>query len=992
MIRLNKLYNPYFLSLIIFQTVVITISVMGYPFFRGPISGGDYNIQYYQASFPLKNLLTFNLYYILQWIMFQLFEITISQNALFLFVSILPAFGVYFLAFELSDNQLTALLSALFIGTVINPVISGDLGGGVEYFLFFFFIYISLGFIIRAPKSDDNTLKNYTYAGIAWGLSITSNGFFPIGVYLSGPLILGTLLVSSIWSKKNFRMPYLYSLTSFVVPAFIILIALVLTQIQGNFDSLAQSSFKLSPLMSYIIATIQFESKGYSIQYAILNGVYNGTSFQTSIFWYFLVLLSLFFGFLSFLKKGLLESYIKCAFLIYLFYSLLIILYHYNLYYFIIYTRLFLDLDYPQFFVISEQFSLVFLFVYFISKIYILNFSGEIRQNAVNKSSREDAAMFKLKSKTRRLRSIYTSLREKRNMTERYSALVFIFLIILASSPTVFTHLPTYYPSESNIPGKEYQLVGNWILTHKSNTSFQVLILPNSGNTLNTIEGYISPSLIWNPPTPLPQPGGYNLSVYYLLFTALHENNIAAVSSILATSGVAYIVLIGPPKNIELIPGGQEYNSSSTVYQNYNVTVNNLLSSGFFKIALNVSDAYIFTNTAYFNLTSNPFSLINMSTDSSLNSSHIVQIFNKNTTHGYTTNNLTYYKSFVIVNSSNFAYWMFDPIINYSFQNFLISSHCFFNLNYDLPSGLEIYLTAYLDFSGGTLLFTNYSYNMGHLQGNGTVHYPINFPKNVSRINIVATVASQNNTISFGKIYYPYISETNKSKLITTMNSGILMSDLSSKKMIPENTYLLNLFAVNTLNASILVNNSYRLYITPNVSPYSLSKSCYNLNLSNYLKHIKSTSEGKSTLIVFLNSNTSGYIKIILDNGTQAESCSYFISNSSIFYVEIYLNNKTSFDLFTRLQVYGVGLLLPPSHDLLVNKLVVNMPNPSIMGKIFLSNNGTFIVKFYKVGSLGSIFYWIYFIPIVSLSIVVAILSKPRFILSLPNIIRRKIK
>jgi hypothetical protein len=992
MIRINKLYDPYFVSLIIFQAIVITISVIGYPFIKGPISGGDYSIQYYRVNFPSKYLLTINLYSILQWIMFQVFGITIAQNALFLIISILPAFGIYFLALQLSDNRFTALLSALFIGTVLNPIIAGDLGGGVEYFLFFFFIYLSLGFIVRASKSHNYTLKYYMYAGVFWGLSITSNGFFPVGVYLSGPLILATILVSSTWSKKNLKMPYLYSITSFVVPAFIIMIALVLTQIQGNFGSLAQSSSKLSPLISYIIATIRFESKGYTIQYALLNGVYNGTFFQTSIFWYFLVLLSLFSGFVSLLKKGLLESYIKCAFVIYLFFASLIILYHYNIYYFVINTRLFLDLDYPQFFIISEQFSLVFLFTYFISNLYILNFSNEIRQTAIKKNSNEIPAKFKLESTNRRIRSIYISLRNKTNMIERYSALVFVFLLIVSSSPTVFTHLPSYYPSESNIPGEEYQLVGNWILTHTSNDSYQVLVLPNSYNTLNKIGGYISPSLIWNPPIPLPQPGGFNLSLYCLLFNGLYENNMAAVSSILATSGVAYIVLIGPPRNIELIPGGQEYNSSSTIYQNYNVIVDNFLSSGFFKVALNISDAYIFTDTDYFNLTSRPFNLIDASSNSSLNSSHIVEKFNKTTTHGYTTNNLTYYNSYVIINSSNYAYWMFDPSLNCSSENFLLSSFCFFNLNYDLPSGLELSLTAYLDFNGGTLLFTNFAYNMGHLNGNGTLHYLLSFPNNVTRINVIAGLAEENDTSSFGKIYYPYICETNKAKVITAKNSNILISDLSLKGIISKNTYLLNQFKVNALNSSILVNNSYRFYITPNLSPYSFNQSYYNLNSSNYLNDIKSIFRGKSILIVFLNSNSSGNITITWNNESATERTTYFICNSSIFSVPIYLNNKTNFDMFTRLLVYGIGLLFPPSHDSLVNKLLVTMPDPSILGEILLSVNGTTLVKFYGVSLNGKKFNPVSLTPIVSLVIVIAILSKPQFILSLSNAIRKKIK
>ena len=590
------LSDKYLLVLVSIQLFVILYSLMSYPFSSGPISGGDLEIPYLNTRIVVNNLIGFNLYYLFQWTIFHFFGLTAAQNGVFLLVTILPAFGIYFLSLQLTNIKVVALASAISLGTILNPILLADLDGGVEYYLFLFFTYLSLTILIKAKTNKTSSSYSvFAIAGVLWGLSITSNQFFPNGIYISGLIILAILFCSAVYAGRPFLRKITSNILVFIFMGTIVMSYLIFSKIFPVLEILKSNTSSSQSMLRYAISTIIYESKGYGPLHSLLDAVYNGSYYLNSPFWYIIVLVSLAGGLLSIFYKGTYRKETILAFIVYLLASLAIILYHYGVYMILLYFHFFYSLDYPQFFVLIQQISLVILFSYSMS--FFVKFITN--RKSINRSHDYNSLNFLESASGKNTRSRLLYLRNKvfQNLCKFMPLIVVV--IVFFGSVGQLSQVQHYYPPESSIAGVSYQESGKWFISSHINTSEKLLILPNTYNTLLKINGYIPSSNIWNPPQPLPAPGGYNISYVSTVLHLMANGSFVVAASMLLKSDVVYVLVIVSSfsQNVTLVPNGQEYGISNSLLISLPILIREMNNSKDFILSYSTDSLYIYRIT-----------------------------------------------------------------------------------------------------------------------------------------------------------------------------------------------------------------------------------------------------------------------------------------------------------------------------------------------------------------------------------------------------------
>ncbi len=577
-----------FLSLFLFITI---------PAAKGMLVYGDLPPFYFSNTTFIYALGQLHLYYLLDYVLSLVIGPSLAQNMVFLVSFSLPSIGLYSFLIVVYRRHLPALITALLLGTVINPLLLGMvIGGGYEYnmWLMFFFLFLRY-YYIAIIKVD--SYRIFSLAAIFFGLSIYSSLGY-IGFLIGGPVALIFIFGFTFFSGKNLK----FVSKGFTVFVFVALIIFSSFFLQGliNYLGILNSPSRIMAVNTYVIANVIYTFRNMGFLTSILGGVH-------SIFWSSFVIVSfiltLFFIFSS--KKSMGKRLVEASLITYFMISIMIFLIsNGTLLPLFRYVYLIDPLDNPVFFEFMQLIPLTIIVSYSFNKILMY------LQGLINGVSKENKGI------TNKINASETRIKNIKGKNEHSIKVSQWFLVILAcliltlpvlSLQQGFSNFQKNFNSvTTNVnSGKIYaptyfNALHQWYLNIPHNKSDLILLLPYSNTWLSLAEGYLPPQSIWN----IPYLGNsysneYNVSLIYEVMKSASSGHMKDFSIELGLSGVSHILLLNTTQNYELTP--TYINTVPSLLSNYTTLTNELLSSGYFKLESKTLNYTILRNLNYVN-------------------------------------------------------------------------------------------------------------------------------------------------------------------------------------------------------------------------------------------------------------------------------------------------------------------------------------------------------------------------------------------------------
>ena len=679
----------------------------------------------------------------------------IAQNLTYALFIILLSVSAFFLILAFTESRTVAVVSSLTFATVLNPLFFTQLlGGSFFLFPFVFLVFLTMLYLVNFSRTGNS--GNILVSGVFYGLAISN--YFPNGFFIS-ILIVAAFLLLGVMHHYKTATTRLKAIALFSLPFSLLAVPVALLSIFSVHDLLTNSSLTHGA-SSYVLSTIQYEFKDLGIEYAILNGLWEGPllSFYTTLFWYSIVALSLTFGVLSFFVR-LDDYYIyyRINFVIYAIFTTIIILFRYELI-----TSLFLkvkifdDMDYPEFYQLAQDLSLLFLFSGFLKLLLGLPEKWFKRESSLfNPVVREKHSASKIVERSFGSRTF-------KNVTRTIIVVFFVWLL-LANSISYTSTVNSYVNVPSNSIPYYFNSMHNWYSTN--NVTGKILILPNSSPVLPDMQGFIPIGAFWNPPIPLPSESlEYNSSLYLATLSSLNNANLNYSAYLLGLSGVQYIIIDTGYRNVTIIPSTAIYNYQYLAV-NQTILCNSMSNSSRFSLSFKNSNFAVFRDLDYSSIRGSKSVSIfpNLSktafpaTNISMLNQTVMNTLNEWPSNRVDQNGTTFLIN--VPNGSNIDYTVLGFHFNLSrylppeYLNSYTIDRFKIEAGIDLlnNSGIDTYVLFYNNYSSGYWQEIQ-QVSTGNFNKNSTMNTTVQIPKGVVSMNVVFQTGAVINGSALAKI------------------------------------------------------------------------------------------------------------------------------------------------------------------------------------------------------------------------------------------------
>ncbi|MEM3192441.1 MAG: hypothetical protein QW292_10215 [Candidatus Parvarchaeota archaeon] len=727
----------------------------------------------------------------------QLFSLLIgpilAQNVFFLALFFLPSIGILLILRETSEDFIVNLILSVSLGTILFPLIFSEfLGGGWEYFTWAFFVFISLKYLIRLAREQKTFTKNLYLSAIFYAISISASNFFPIGLYLSFPLIL-LMLFPKLDSVKQVKISIkrvgVFTLISALISIFTIFHDI-------SFDrGYLSSQYAITQATNYVLGNMRFEFSVYSIPSGILGGVWGGPlfGFFTGDFFYILSLCAIFGGFLAFRFRSDHSWVLGRFLLIYLLYgSFIIALINRQVQEFYVSIKLLDDLEYPSFFLWAQAITLPLLI-----QNFVIVSARTLRGGVTKYDDEPHEGNFKAPDKRnyrnsqvwrRSFKKLKDILRSERSY--KTAIIGIILLLLIANDLTYISHVSQDFTKAQGEPYIPQGLlsVHNWYVSEQQNISGLILVLPSYDNYyLDAAYAALPSNIVFNTvQNGAPKPG-YNYSIYDNIYSLPLYNYSQAYAYDLSKLGIQYLILYKFPGSAEITAGG--------LTSSYNFLLNFLQSSNSFEEVYNASLFTIFKDKLFFVNVNQSFkiwgeNLLNPSMYGSYLSSEVSQnndVFNLTGPYSssirFTLVDFTmHHENGTMSQFSNGTLPITNPVANisYIFNVSILGVH-----NSTLCGSAYYYNTSspssfYSEFSVQTLF--EYSQSTAKLESS-----ELNIPTGIKLLRIILYAAGSKNETFWYVFENPGLYKITTPKNISSspLFKNFMMSSLDQAKLLP---------------------------------------------------------------------------------------------------------------------------------------------------------------------------------------------------------------
>lgn len=375
--RRNIVVGLIFLT--VFNVILFSIYLGWVIPLKGFIVYGDLPALYLFPPFNLLALKSLVLYSVFAQLVSFVTGVVVAQDTVFFGTLFLPSYGIYFFLREFKGDIATSVVLSVMFGTILSPLLFSEfLGGGFEYFPWLFFLFLSLKFLVRSVNNG-NVFRNTVISAAFYGLSITTTGFFPNGLYMSFFFIL-MLIFRRVGSYKDIKRE-VRIIALFLPVALIITSDLIFHAILYNLGFLSSSSSPGGQAYSYVFSTMQYEFRVYHSGISFFGGVWGGGSlgFFSTTLDYIFFLLSMIGGVFSFVFRYEESWIVRRFFIVYLASGGLIYALSYtSVQHLYLSLRIFDTLEYPSYFLLIQTVSAVLLAFNFINVFSSILVKGSV--------------------------------------------------------------------------------------------------------------------------------------------------------------------------------------------------------------------------------------------------------------------------------------------------------------------------------------------------------------------------------------------------------------------------------------------------------------------------------------------------------------------------------------------------------------------------------------------------------------------------------------
>lgn len=890
------------------------------------------------------------LYVISEWLLFHIIGYPLTQNVMFIASFVLPSYGIYVMLRFLTSRKALIIVVSLAFGTLLSPFLHGEfIGGGYEYGPWFFFTFLSLGFVFGAMHSKKRRISFAIVSGIFLGFAnLTTQPMQTVGLLLDLPILVYIFILIFL-SVRPLIGGALYTLLIFFA-SFVAIQATSILATITSFFSITGSAATASAARTYVLGSVTFTFRNITILRALSDSL---TPFFGALI---LVILVLLFSLGKFKDKN--DHTFLLAGLFYISVSIFIWVISSSIpngSAYLIFLKIpeLGKLDSPVFFFQLESVFLPVFLSGFIDLIPYFKKSspGQLfqRKQTTLKTIRPQNLDMENERPTHIIRKSVISVA---------SLTIVLLLILLIGQPVISHTLPSvegndYYAPNALLP------LHRWYLQNDSqNNSGQILLLPFVNRAYSDMYGIIPSGKFFN----IPYLGNvltnqYNASLYEKVMNQMISNNMFLFSEALAFSDVQYIVVLkymypslSSPESItpSFISGvNPEYLSLGQIYAE-------ISHSSYFSISQNTSVFALYKNNNFVSNSSYPSNIVSMNYEN-MSSSSGTNLLNQTTI----LSNGAYLSS--AVNISSYSNFTIATEPNLSFPNTLYWEG--FNLSYikgaDKITDLykfKLLISADLVIPNGTALsIFIYNYNESN---------PKNFYSDFSASPMgVYAPGRMQTSIS---VSVPH--STNLSRIIfqitpsPNLSATLYISNLTVNLETESNFQAINSSLLNEITNAGNVNSSevYRnLYIPSDIVPTLENFTGYNISGLNfpvshlfYSDSIISRNQSSVFLSIHIlrsileNSNYSTkFIYIYGENLSLKHlppGLSYSILSSRLIIISI--KNVSMRNLYVVLsnvsEPIGTGLYMGDYHGE-IKRITISLP----MGhKHILIKNGTYTV------------------------------------------------
>ncbi|MEM0136627.1 MAG: hypothetical protein QXU18_15605, partial [Thermoplasmatales archaeon] len=734
-----------FVSLIFIFLVNVTlflVSIRGIPIFSGVVAFGNLPAFYLYGPIPSGEIEQLTLYPIFLQLLSHIFGVIISPSIVYFSSIFLPSFAIFFLVNELTNHKAFSIFVAIAFGTSVNPLeLSQLFSGSFMSFIWVFFFLLSLTFLIKFFRS--NQLLYLISSAVLYALATTSVSYFPIGIYLSFPFILGFFYIHT--TKGNIKY-ILIRFFIFVGISAAFLIPESLPTIMQNLPALSSVSGG-SSINNYVKSVIYYEYSHYTIINTFLDSVYNSPNgYLTNIYWNILVgiFITSAFLFIILKLKNRNSRIIKLGFFLFLFSSLIILLFHYHIFLNqFLHFGVFDQLDYPYDFLYVQQIAIIIAAISVLDVfIYLLSKANEF----VSKKNTDITTKHSVFNQTKRLKLSASIL----------ATLTLTFILVLSSYPVVI-NTPTDFHIDQGDPfiPPSFNAIHTFLSSHNE-LDKEMLLLPNTENMIFSASEIIPSQYIWNPPQPLPvYSDRYNITAYEQVLSLPYYGTVNSFGYMLNLSGVHLLLVSGKSPAITLIPDVPTYSISKSMFINTSIFLASLNNSSSFSLLYRISDLYLYKvigNLRYFNTYSGIATFEN-ATPSTINIGNIFNTNDYSNFSGYMKKYENYEGNHNFLINYNFSG---TQTYNYLYINALLSNNSFgggtrnFCLTGDLNitghDALDMFIMLY---NNSSLAFLNETsrINLDVINKNSSFSLNFSVPKYVLSMNVVFYVFGRDSSV-----------------------------------------------------------------------------------------------------------------------------------------------------------------------------------------------------------------------------------------------------
>ncbi len=964
------LYHRYLIFLFLIQFIELFIIFQSFPFQTLIFDGGDYSVPYLYGNLSAKSLSLFSYYNILQWIIFKLSKSTIVAHNYFnlTFFLLLP-FAIYVSSVEFSGSRFSSFLISVTLGTFSNYVTLVFVSGGYEFIGLLLFGFLSIKYVIRNIRIPNKSYKYLTLAGIL--LSLSALSAFPLGLYVLFPIVflIGFYsLVRPFFKEKKALLNLIY----LIVPIILLLMSTVLS----DFFGLSNISKNPTSTLDYVINTIKYGYSGMSIERSLLN---SQPGVQLS--WSIIILFILLFGILSVLYKS--EKYdfrrglIEIAFIVYITYTIPIILVYYGFTFIITSIPYLWIFDYAGFFELGQIFAL--FIIGSIGIEFLMSLRNKIFEIIVNKESAvmgRKHMLIRIKLKT------------------KYVSILAIGIVIILLSTSYYSSSTIYHarmrPDASDSFSLNYLSVHSWYETVASNYSGEIMFLPNTEFLYNIMGSTIPVNRIFNAPFPLPNTV-FNYSADIQLYSSIANLDLNISSCLLGIYGVGYLVVVEDQNCTILLPSSSPYNIPNQIQLPTNTLLNALNNSANFNKSFIGNGFVVYSVNSYFKdlNSTHPLALIDNPIPQSIVSGVPVDLNESGSFFGgYPSNNVSIKNTTVSIHGYGTYFLLHVPIAENKLANF---TQEVYNVGFSIRNnsrGHVVIEAFFNNINNPSAIFTNHGTFIANVSS-GPHNFIVNTTPNYVAFTLlfINTNHSLNSTIrlSFPKLSYGYLVSSNSQ----VFNDYDILSTLKNDNVLQSTTILLPHLISQRLPNSLQKDMYMILVSTTSQLNYSTQQ---NNSIINYnvlsMNRYSQLSNGSVIFDLMFQPNSTGNISICDSTGQIGK---FNLSYSNIVVGKFNDSNRYLFNFPREDHLILVVAVLIPNNNTNTTAITVGLTNPYEKSVLEQHPGGYFSIIFVNIQTKYHSLLFVTEIDLIILALLLVFTMSETARVALTDILRRYI-